>query len=412
MSPRIFAVTAIALCTYLGFGMVTVVLPHFVTGRFHGGKFAVAVVVGVYSFAAVLARPWAGRLGNQRGRRWLMITGAVIIAVSFVLDAIAPDLAVLMVLRLVTGTGEGMFYIGSATLVTDLVPAARRAEAIGYYSVALYLGSGVGPWIGHALAGRAGIPVVFVAAAGLSLAGTVASIRLPNPRPEATPYERQPLLNRAAVVPGAVLFLGIMGLIPFQAYVPLYTDQLHMSGPQYVFLLYSAVICLVRMAGGRVHRVPPRRVATVAIALISAGLALIASVASPVTLYLGVAVFGCGVAIQFPALMGIALARAGDDERAAVVGTYTAFMDLAQGVGGFILGVPAAVAGYRASFATGSVSAVAAMALLRVSGVGRAVPGVRRGPAPAGSAGNGAPVSGPADAGEIPPAGTAVPASG
>jgi MFS family permease len=371
MSPQMLTVTAIALCTYLGFGMVTVVLPHFVTSRFHGSTLAVGIVVGIYSFAAVLARPWAGRLGNQRGRRWLMIAGAIIIAGSFLLDAIAPNLAVLMALRLVTGTGEGMFYIGSATLVTDLVPSARRAEAIGYYSVALYLGSGVGPTIGHLLAQRAGIPAVFVTAAGLSLLGTVASVRLPNPKPEAVPQGRQNLVNRAAVLPGAVLFLGIMGLIPFQAYVPLYTDQLHMSGPQYVFLLYSAVICLVRLLGSRIHRVSPRRIATIAILLIIVGLALMASVASPISLYLGVAVFGAGVAIQFPALMGIALSRASDQERAAVVGTYTAFMDLAQGVGGFLLGVPAALAGYRASFATGSVFAMGALALLRVSGAGK-----------------------------------------
>lgn len=399
VSSRVLVVTGIALCTYFGFGMVNVVLPPFVTDHFGGSKLTVAVVVGVYSFAAVLARPWAGRLGARQGRRVLMVTGGVIIGVSFLLDAVAPDVVALGALRLVTGTGEGMFYIGSATLVTDLVPAPRRAEAIGYYSVALYLGSGVGPTMGHLLAAWVGIPLVFVVAGGLSGLGALASTRLPSGRPEPEDVALASatggrLVNRAALVPGMVLFLGIMGLIPFQAYVPLYSRQLHMGGPQYVFLLYSAVICAVRMLGKPIHRVAPLRVATVAMGLIVAGLAIIASVASAVALYLGTAVFAAGASLQFPALMGIALSRAPEHERASVVGTYTACMDLAQGVGGFVLGVPAYIAGYRASFASGSVSALVGLGLFHATGVGRRTAG-RLGAAAPGQ-------EGPATAGQTP----------
>jgi predicted MFS family arabinose efflux permease len=260
-----------------------------------------------------------------------------------------------------------MFYIGSAALVTDLVPAERRAEAIGYFSVALYLGSGLGPTVGHSISQAAGFPPVFVMAGALAGIGAILSARLPNHRvpPVESANRGRSVVNRAALVPGIVLFFGIMGLIPFQAYVPLYSEQLHMGGPQYVFLLYSSIVCGVRLLGSRIHRIAPERVAGMAIGMIVAGLALIASVASPVTLYLGAAVFACGVAMQFPALMGLALDRGAAHERAGVVGTYTAFMDLSQGVGGFVLGVPAALFGYRGGFFSGSVSAFAGLLLLR-----------------------------------------------
>jgi MFS family permease len=367
LTPQIVTIILIALCTYLGFGMVTVVLPGYVTQTFHGGTLSVAIVVGIYSFAAVLARPWAGRLGDSRGRRSLMILGAFVICVSFGLAAIAPDLGVLVGLRLLTGTGEGMFYIGSAALVTDLVPAARRAEAIGYFSVALYLGSGLGPTIGHSIAQAAGFPPVFLIAGALAGLAAILSTRLPNHRvpPVESADRGRSVVNRAALIPGIVLFFGIMGLIPFQAYVPLYSEQLHMSGPQYVFLLYSSIVCGVRLFGSRIHRMAPERVAGVAIGMIVTGLALMASVASPVALYLGAAVFAGGVAMQFPALMGLALERGAAHERASVVGTYTAFMDLSQGAGGFVLGVPAALLGYRGGFFSGSVSAFVGLLLLR-----------------------------------------------
>jgi MFS family permease len=58
--------------------------------------------------------------------------------------------------------------------------------------------------------------------------------------------------------------------------------------------------------------------------------------------------------------------RADDHERAAVVGTFTAFFDLAQGAGGIVLGGVAAIGGYQASFAGGAVCALGALALLRL----------------------------------------------
>jgi MFS family permease len=366
ITPQILIVIAIAFCTYLGFGMVTVTLPHLVVTKFHGGSLAVGIIVGIYSFSAVLARPSAGRMGNLRGRRWLMVGGCLIIWASFSLMPVAPALVGVAILRLTTGFGEGMFYIGSATLVTDMVPAHRRAEAVGYYSVALYLGSGLGPVIGHYLYVNAGIPTTFLVAGALAATAAALSTRLPPGKPDLGGVERQPLLNRGAVIPGSVLFLGIMGLVSFQAYVPLYSGQLHMNGPQYVFLLYSSVVCGTRLLGARLHRVSPLRIGTLAIALISCGLGLMAAVATPIALYVGAAIFAAGVAMQFPALMGLALSRTKDHERAAVVGTYTAFMDLAQGVGGFVLGVPAALAGYRASFGTAAIFALSGLGLLRV----------------------------------------------
>ena len=85
-------------------------------------------------------------------------------------------------------------------------------------------------------------------------------------------------------------------------------------------------------------------------------------------------VFAGGMALQYPALMAMAVNRADEHERAAVVGTFTAFFDLAQGAGGFVLGGVAAASGYRASFLGGAVCALLGLALLRGK--------VARGPAP------------------------------
>jgi predicted MFS family arabinose efflux permease len=58
-------------------------------------------------------------------------------------------------------------------------------------------------------------------------------------------------------------------------------------------------------------------------------------------------------------------------ERSAVVGGVTAFVDVALGLGAFVLGAVAAVTGYAGAFVVGSVVALSGLAVvapLRKSG--------------------------------------------
>ena len=64
-------------------------------------------------------------------------------------------------------------------------------------------------------------------------------------------------------------------------------------------------------------------------------------------------------------MLTLALTGLKDSQRGSAVGTVSSFFDLSQGLGALILGVVAAVAGYRGAFLAGAVLAVAALVLLR-----------------------------------------------
>lgn len=60
------------------------------------------------------------------------------------------------------------------------------------------------------------------------------------------------------------------------------------------------------------------------------------------TLLAGTVIFACGQALAYPAMVSLALSRAPAAERSAVVGTCTAFVDVAIAFGAFALsGLPA-----------------------------------------------------------------------
>lgn len=301
-----------------------------------------------------------------------MIAGALIAAGSLALYGISTSLAGLVLCRLATGIGEGFFYTGSATIVTDLAPTHRTGEAISLYSVAIWVGNGLGPLIGQTIYRADGPRDGFYLAAGLAVMAAAISCAAPWVKHDASSAVRQPWVSRRALGPGAVIALAVAGTTAFNAYVPLYSDALHMGGAQYVFLLYACIVLAVRVFFAKL---PDRwgslvtgSVATFSMAI---GFAIIGVVGSPAGLYTGTAVLAAGNSLIFPALLALALRDAPAEERASVVSTFSGFFDIANGLGGVTLGVAATLDGYRGSFLGAAIFDVAALGLLRSRLVGR-----------------------------------------
>ena len=187
--------------------------------------------------------------------------------------------------------------------------------------------------------------------------------------PRATSDRPSQLINRAAVLPGFVLFLGLIPLAGFSAFMPLYADEQLGIGAGPIFLLYGVLILVVRIAGARIpDRLGGRRSGSIALALASAGIAIVAIWATVGGLVVGTVVFAIGMSLLYPALLLLALQSASDADRASVVATVSSFFDLSQGVGAFICGAVAAATGNRGAFATGAVACLAGLVVLRTAG--------------------------------------------
>lgn len=119
-----------------------------VTNRTGGGDVAVGFAVGVFAITAIAARPIIGRLGDERGRRFLIVVGSVTTAITFLGHIWADTYTLILIMRMLTGAFQGMFFVGSAALVSDLAPENRRGEAVSWFSVFLYFGMGLGPGLG------------------------------------------------------------------------------------------------------------------------------------------------------------------------------------------------------------------------------------------------------------------------
>ncbi|HET9772837.1 MAG TPA: MFS transporter, partial [Acidimicrobiia bacterium] len=82
MSSTFLLIVAATFALFTAVGAVIPVIPRYVDGPLGGGGVAVGFVVGSFFVATLLARPLAGRLGDERGRRLVIVGGAAVMAAA------------------------------------------------------------------------------------------------------------------------------------------------------------------------------------------------------------------------------------------------------------------------------------------------------------------------------------------
>src|SRR6202043_1442056 len=156
---------------FLAIGAALPVLPGFVRGPLRAGDFAVGIVVGAFAVTAVVCRPLAGSQADQRGRRIVLVAGALAMALGGGLYLLSSSVGALVGARLVVGAGEGAVYTAGATWAVDLAPADRQGLALGLFGLSVWGGLSLGPLAGELLRSGVGYDAVWIMPAVLPLAG-------------------------------------------------------------------------------------------------------------------------------------------------------------------------------------------------------------------------------------------------
>ena len=374
VTPAFLLVAAATFFAFLSIGIVLPVLPRFAEGPLGAGSIGVGIAIGAASITALLAQPPAGRLGDLRGRRPLMVGGGVLMVLGAAGLVLADHIVPVVGLRLLTGVGEALFLIGGLSIVNDLAPEHRRGEALSLYTLASYSGLAIGPVVGELVLGDDRWNAVWLFAAAAGATAGVLGWRAPETRSAAAPSEGGSWLpHRLGLLPGLVLGLGLFGMGGFIAFVALYAIDIGLDGAGPLFALFAVVVVAIRSLGAKIpDRLGAARTVRIALIALAAGLATMGLWQEPVGLYVGTFVFSVGQALAFPAVMTLAMARTPAGDRGAVGGTVTAFVDVAIASGAIVLGGVADLGGYPAVFLVAAGSAVAGLVLLqRIPSVSR-----------------------------------------
>jgi MFS family permease len=369
VSKPFVAVTAAALAFFTYVGMLVPILPTFIDDELGAGEIGVGLSLATFAAAAICVRPLIGRLVERHGRRAVMVGGCLLAGVAGFLCSGVHALWLLLVLRGVAGIGEAALFVGAATLVADLAPPHRRAEAASYFSVAVFGGLGIGPIIGDAVLGAGDYGRAFMVAGAFAWLAALVSLLVPgrvpshfvevptDVLPERRGFER--IMHPDAVGPGLVLACGIAGFAVFTAFLPEYSQDVGFAGSGGLFAFYSVVCLLLRLGGARwLERLGVRNSALIAFSSLAIALASLAAFPDSWALWLAAGLVGFASAFLYPSLMALTVNRADERERPLAISSFTMFFEVGNISGGIAFGLIAQLASKRAAFGSAVVLCV------------------------------------------------------
>ncbi|WP_460858346.1 MDR family MFS transporter [Nocardiopsis coralliicola] len=126
--------------------VVATALPRIVSEL--GGLSHISWVVTSYLLAVTAGTPLWGKLGDQFGRKWVLLACLVVFLIGSALCGIAQDFTRLVLYRAVQGLGGGGLIVLAQAAIGDVVSPRRRGSFMGLFGAVFGLASVAGPLIG------------------------------------------------------------------------------------------------------------------------------------------------------------------------------------------------------------------------------------------------------------------------
>jgi MFS family permease len=342
----------LALSISVTFQILLPVVPVLVerTGP-HGIAGAATAALFLGAVAGELSSPWL--LTIWRSRR-LMITGQVVTAVSSLVYLLPTAGTPLMIGgAFVRGTGMGVAIVMATALLADLARPGRRGASIGSFGVAMSVPGVVVPSIGVTLLAAGHPELDAIIACAFSLIGMLAALRLPD-GPAHTAGQHANLLAGLSRPGIAVVFGGyILASCSFGGsltFVPVALPLDGLGSAATYFLVAGATRAAGRgLSGFIADRVGVRSVLVGGVLFSLLGLVALALHSNAVLVLFAGLAYGAGYgSIQTAAYVAM-LERATARDSGAVSALWNSGIDGGSSIGGTLIGLTAAHAGYGAA---------------------------------------------------------------
>jgi MFS family permease len=348
------------LCT--GFYLLLPTLPLFIK-QMGGDETQVGLAVGAFMLSAVIFRPSVGGLLDRFGRRPFIVWGLLLFTLVMYMYDWIGGIVVLIGLRILHGMSWAISTPAVFTAITDMIPATRRGEGIGWFSTAMTLAMAIGPMFGIWVIQNLSYHALFLFIVGLSAVALLLMFGVEIPfRPKSGARRMQFFERSVFPVTASVFFLTIAygGITTF---VPLFADSIKVN-PGAFFLAYAATLALIRPITGKLsdHHGETFVIVPALVITISALIALSFSTGLFGVLVSAV-LYGIGFGSAQPALQAATIRLARPDQKGVANASLLTATDLGIGLGAIMLGWVSQYTSYQVLFTASAVSVVFSLLL-------------------------------------------------
>ena len=337
------------------------------TAPFHilslgGNSTEAGLFLGLLTYSSAISAPITGALGDRWGKRNMLLVAALALAAFSLLYAVAPSYQIILGLVLIHGVFWSCLLSSSAAYMTDIIPASRRAEGLGYSGFASILGVAVAPWIGLWVFDRGGWTMMCLESAALNLIMAIIAWRLPRDVTHAAASRRRlhfgDLVEWRVIVVGVTLFLYAFSYGGITSFVAIYAEQVGVTPRAMYFTVLSLAILSTRPFIGRyADRVGHAQIIVPCLVLVVIGVAVLTVANSRAVFVVSALLFGVGFGSVYPLFVSLLMRDMPEHRRGATFGALIGAFDTGIGTGSIAIGWMSGRYGFSRAFAVAALLA-------------------------------------------------------
>lgn len=348
-------VSVINFLLTLVFYLLVVVMGVYAAKEFNATPSQSGLVVGIFIVGALVGRLLIGRYINKLGQKTTLFIGIVLFILATSLYFLNLGIGFLLFNRFIHGIGLGFASTATGTIVAQIIPAQRKGEGIGYYSMSATLSTALGPFVGLYMSQHTSMQGIF----GLCLTVAVISlltaffVNIPlmkesEPEKEVKGFHISQFVEPRAVPIAIITLVLALCYSSVLSFLNFYAIELDLvSTASVFFLVYSIAVLLSRPFTGRLMDLKGANVVMYpAFVLFTIGMIVLGLAHNGVTLLLAGVFIGLGFGNMQSCTQAIAVKLTPTHRMGLATSTFFIFLDGGLGFGPYLLGFIAPVTGY------------------------------------------------------------------
>jgi len=340
------------------------------------GAFMIGLLIAVYDFAELFAKPAAGFIADKRGMKLTLLAGLTIFILGSLLFLVI-NAKLLLLVRFIQGLGAAALSTVSITLVAKYF-SEGRGKAFGIYNAIKGSGYVIAPALGGFLAHAYGFSTIFGVSSVVGVLALLFSLFLPSDRREAAELEddddltlkqfflifREPrLLPVYSVIVINMFMVGILfGFLPVYLYWIGYTP---VQSGTIVSVATLSYLMVQPLAGYLADRIEIRITVLVGLLLAASAIIVTTFTSGPV-LILVVVLSGIGIGTVWTNCDALVSSLTEENRLGASMGAAQSFKEFGDMVGPLLIGLVTQLSNVRVGFITcGSIGIVLLTLLMK-----------------------------------------------
>ncbi|MDQ0856910.1 MFS transporter [Bacillus sp. V2I10] len=348
-------VSSINFFLTLIFYLLMVTIAVFAVNEYSASTSEAGLVTGIFIIGALIGRLLIGRLIVTFSRKRILYTGLFLFTLTTAFYFFEFGLGFLLFNRLVHGITLGIASTATGTIVAQIIPASRKGEGIGYYSMSATLATAIGPFIGLYLSQHASFQTIFTFSVALGVISLIIAFFLYVPPLDGSAKKAEVRGFRLSnfVEPRAlpIAFITLAAAFCYSSvlsFINFYAKDIHLvSTASFFFVVYAAAVLASRPFTGRLmDKKGANFIMYPAFLLFGAGMFLLSTASTSFIFLLSGVLIGLGFGNMQSTTQAIAVKLTPPHRMGLATSTFFIFLDAGLGFGPYLLGFVIPVTGY------------------------------------------------------------------